>query len=77
MSKVSGWWLRDCGRFEEYGRIRRVKIDVQKFIASRIMTRKLNGNNYLQLEEIAEINLNGHGKNNHIYTDLPTSKTDE
>lgn len=58
-------------------RVNRVKIDIQKFIASRIMKRKLNGNNYLQLEEIAEINLNGHGKNNHIYTDLPTSKTDE
>lgn len=47
------------------------------FIASKIIDRKLNGDNFLQWRKIVVINLTGHGKKNHRYTNLPNSKTDE
>ena len=53
------------------------KLIISEFITSKIIDRKLNGDNYLQQRKIVEINLTGHEKKNYLYTDPPCSKTDE
>jgi len=50
---------------------------VPEFITNKIIDRKLNEHNYLQWRKIVEINLTGHEKKSHLYTDPLSSKTDK
>jgi len=48
-----------------------------ELITSKSIDRKLKGDNYLQWRKIVKINLIDCEKNNHLYTDPPSSKIDE
>lgn len=50
---------------------------VSEFLSSKIVNRKLDGNNYLQGRKIIEINLISRGKKSHLYEDPPSSTKNE